>query len=140
MVYATKSDMLKRYEERELVQLTDNADPATGAIVDSVLDNALEDATATIDLYLSGRYDLPLAETPAALVKMACTLAFYQLNEGRTTEEIRQDYEDVLKALSGIASGRIKLNAGGSEPKSAAAIAQVEAPNRVFNRDSLKGF
>lgn len=140
MVYATKADMLKRYEERELIQLTDNIEPYTGEIVDSILDNALTDACAMIDLFLGGRYDLPLAETPPALVNMACTIAFHDLNRRSMTDEIRAAYDDVQKILDKISKGIIPLDAGGSEPKSAAAIAKVNAPDRTFNRDSLKGF
>jgi len=139
MAYATKADMLKRYEEKDIIQLTDNVEPYTGAIVDSVLDNALEDASAMIDLYLH-RYDLPLGDVPPALVNITCIMAYYQLNRTRTTEEMRQDYEDSLKTLEQISSGKIKLDVGGAEPKSAAAIARVDGPNRTFNRDTLKGF
>ena len=139
MAYATKADMLKRYETQELVQLTDNVEPYTGQIVDAVLDQAIADASAKIDLYLH-RYDLPLADVPPALINMACVLAFYNLNRNRTTEEMRQDYEDALKTLEKIADGKIKLDSGGDEPKSAAAIAEVDGPNRTFNRDSLKGW
>lgn len=140
MSYAAKADMLQRYEEKQLIQLTDIVEPWTEAIVDSVLDNALSDASSTIDLYLGGRYDLPLSSTPAALVEMCCTLAFYKLNRGRYDEDLRQDYEDVLKQLEHISSGKMKLDQGGEEPESAAAIAEVDGPNRTFNRDSLKGF
>lgn len=140
MSYATKADMLARYEEQELIQLTDRIQPFTEEIVDSILDQALSDASATIDMYISGRYDLPVGDTPAALVKMACILAYYDLHRGRYTEDLRKDYEDVLKTLSDIAAGKIKLDQGGQEPKSAAAIAQTDGPNRTFNRNSLKGF
>lgn len=139
-MYAAKSDMLERYEELELIQLTDNAEPYTGEIVDSILNNALNDASATIDLYLGGRYDLPLAQTPAALVDLCCTLAFYRLNRGRYTEDLRKDFDDTMRILEQISQGKIKLDQGGDEPKSAAAIAEVDGPNRTFNRDSLKGF
>jgi len=140
MSYADKTDMLERYEEKDLIQLTDFAEPYTGEIVDEVLDKALLDASSTIDLYLGGRYDLPLSSTPPALTNMCCTLAFYRLNRGRYTEDLRQDYDDVIKRLEAISSGKIKIDQGGGEPKSAAAIAKVDGPNRIFNRDSLKGF
>ena len=140
MAYATKADMLKRYEEQELIQLTDNVEPYTGEIVDAILDNALDDASAMIDLYLGSLYDLPLAETPAALVNIACVIAFHGLNRNSMTDEIRAAYEDAEKRLDKITKGIIKLDVGGSEPKSAAAMAKVSAPDRIFNRDTLKGF
>lgn len=140
MPYAIKADMLARYEAADLVQLTDHVQPFTGGIVDAILDNALSDAAATIDLYLGGRYDLPLSSTPAALVDLCCTLAFYRLNRGRYTDDLRKDYDDAIKTLEQISTGKIALDQGGQEPASAAAIAQVDGPNRIFNRESLKGF
>ena len=139
-MYADKAEMLERYEAKELIQLTDFIEPYTDAIVDYVLENALEDASATIDIYIASRYRLPLNDVPPALTEMACVLAFYKLNRGRVTESLRQDYEDVLKRLEGIASGKIRLDIGGDEPQSQAAIAKVDGPNRTFNRDTLKGF
>lgn len=140
MSYATKLDMLARYEEKELIQLSDFIEPYTEQIVDSVLTSALNDASATIDLYIGGRYALPLASVPPSLVDMAAKIAYYNLNRGRYTESIRQDYDDVLRRLEKIASGAIKLFLDNKEPKSAAAIAEVDGPNRVFNSDSLKGY
>lgn len=139
-MYAGKSDMLKRYEAKELIQLTDMAEPATEEIVDSVLENALEDATSTIDMYIGGRYRLPLSAVPKALTDMACVLAYYRLSRGRTNEAMRQDYEDVLKRLESIAAGKIRLDFQGDEPQSQAEIAKVDGPDRIFNRDTMKGF
>lgn len=139
-MYASKAEMQARYEAKDLIQLTDYAEPYTSAIVDAVLDKALADATAQIDLYLGGLYDLPLSPTPVALTNMCCVLAFYRLHRGRYNEDLRKDYEDILHTLEQISQGKIKLDQGGQEPKSAAAIAQVDGPNRIFNRDSMKGF
>lgn len=141
MRYAAKADMLQRYGEKELIQITDRAEPYQDVINDDILNNALDDASAQIDLHLAGRYALPLATVPPALVDMCCTAAWYRLNRGRYTDEMRKDYEDVLQQLENIASGKVKLElGGGTEPQSAAAIAKVSAPDRIFNRDTLKGF
>lgn len=139
-MYTSLSDMQMRYEDSDLIQLTDFEEPYQGIINEAVLNKAILDACAEIDLYLGSRYDLPLAQTPAALVQMASTITFYKLQRGRGSDSDRQDYEDVLKTLKAIASGAIRLDVGGEEPKSAAAIAKVSAPDRIFNRDSLKGF
>jgi len=48
MVYAQPSDMIARYPNRDLVQLT-NEDPTQQAVDDSVLQQALADASAEID-------------------------------------------------------------------------------------------
>lgn len=140
MAYAVKTDMVTRYGEQPLVQLTDKEEPYTYEINDANLNAALDDASATIDLYLGGRYDLPLSDTPSALIDMCCILAFCRLSRGRMDDDTRTDYEDVIRRLEKIAKGDIKLDQGGDEPKSAAAIAKVDGPNRTFNRSRLKGF
>lgn len=139
-MYATKADMIKRYTEADLIQLTDRSEPYTEAIVDSVIDEALEDAAATIDTYIAKRYDLPLASIPKALIIQTCVIAYYNLHQGRYPDETRTAYEDALSYLDKVANGRVVLDVGGSEPKSSAAIAQYEAPDQSFSRDKLKGF
>ena len=66
MRYAETSDLILRYGEPELSILTD----LTGAgVVDTDKCNVvLDDASALIDGYLAGRYPLPLAHVPTALV------------------------------------------------------------------------
>ena len=67
MVYAQPSDMIARYPNRDLVQLT-NEDPTQQVVDDSVLQQALADASAEIDGYLESRFTLPLSDAPAAPV------------------------------------------------------------------------
>jgi phage gp36-like protein len=64
MAYAQPSDMIARYPNRDLVQLT-NEDPTQQVVDDSVLQQALADASAEIDGYLESRFTLPLSDAPA---------------------------------------------------------------------------
>jgi len=139
-MYADKAEMLKRYREDDLIALTDRAEPFTGAIVDAVLEAALEDAAALIDTYISKRYNLPVASVPGALKVQACAIAYYTLHQGRYPEETRKAYEDALSFLQKVADGKVHLDVGGSQPKSAPADARVDGPDQTFNRDTLKGF
>ena len=139
-MYTNITEMLARYEEQKLIELTDFEAPYQDTIIEDVLNKVISDASAEVDLYLGGRYDLPLSQTPAALVDMTCTIVYYRLHRERYTDTLRQEYDDVIKTLEKISMGKIKLNMGGEEPKSAAAIAKVSAPDRIFNRDSLKGW
>ncbi|MAI62414.1 MAG: hypothetical protein CBB87_08055 [Micavibrio sp. TMED27] len=139
-MYATKVEMLQRYQENELIQLTDNIEPYTYQINDDVLNTALADATAEINLHVSGRYKLPLNPTPDALENICCVIAFYKLNRRGNTDAERQDYEDALKFLRSIAEGKTLLDQGGQEPKSAAANVDYDDSERFFSRNSLKGF
>ncbi len=138
MVYATKQDMLDRYDEYKLVELTDRAEPATGEINDAVLVKFLADASEIINSYISARHKLPLAPVPGVLVSHACIIAFYKLHRGHYAEETRTDYLDTIRFLENISKGLIQLDAGGTEPSSAAADARVEGPERIFSRDSMK--
>ncbi len=52
-MYCTAEDMIKRFEHDEIVKLTDK-DGTAGEIVVPVLEQAISDATATVNGYLSG--------------------------------------------------------------------------------------
>ena len=67
MAYATQSDLVDKFGELELIQLTDFDTPAAGGIVASRVDAALARASGVVDSYLAARYQLPLAEVPPAI-------------------------------------------------------------------------
>ena len=139
-MYATKSDMEQRYTGADLIQLTDRVEPYTNAIVDSVIDGALDDASALVDSYIAKRYDLPIASIPKALILQTCAIAFYKLHQGRYPDEVRKDYEDAISFLNKVSAGKIVLDVGGVEPLSTPADARVKSPEQKFSRESLKGF
>lgn len=140
MTYAAKQDMIDRYGEQPLIELTDRETPLTGAIVDDVLDRALFDADALIDSYIARRYDLPLAATPGVLIQHAAAIAYHSLHRGRYPEEVRTAFEDAMKFLTALSSGAAVLDVGGDEPQSAPADARVEGPERIFSREEMKGW
>ncbi len=137
-MYATKQDMLDRYDEYKLVELTDRAEPTTGEINDAVLAKFLSDASETINSYIAARHKLPLAVVPGVLIGHACIIAFYKLHRGMYPEEIRTDYLDTIRFLENVSRGHIQLDAGGTEPASAEADARVEGPDRTFSRETMK--
>lgn len=140
MTYAIKQDMIDRYGEEPLVELTDRTAAPTGAIDDVILARALSDADAQINSYVGARYALPLSPTPDIIVRHACVIAYYVLHRGRYTDETRREYDDVLKFLTAVSKGDAVLDAAGTTPPSAAADASVIGPERIFSRESLKGY
>ena len=141
MPYITKTQLEERYGERMLIQLTDRAQPATGARDDTVLDRAIADADAVIDGYLMARYDLPLASVPALLVDLSGAIAIYKLHRAVVPDKIRMDHDDAMKRLADIATGRIRLSVGGVEPESGTAgEVRTNAPERPFTTETLKGY
>ncbi|MEY9358955.1 phage gp36-like protein [Bradyrhizobium yuanmingense] len=141
MTYATQAELVERFGETMLIDLTDRADPPAGAIDAGVVADALTDTDAMIDGYLLGRYLLPLAATPTLLKDLAKAIAIYKLHRDAVSDKIRSDYEDALKTLRLIASGDIRLNVAGVEPASSGAngVRTTDRP-RDFTPDNLKGF
>ena len=140
MTYATKQNMIDRYAEQLLIELTDRVDPALNVINDTVLNGALADADALINSFIGRRYDLPLASTPPVLTQPAAAITFYTLHRGRHSDETRKAFEDAMAFLADLSSGKAVLDVGGTEPQSAPAQAVSDASDRTFTRDKLKGF
>lgn len=109
MPYATQAQMVDRFGEPELIQLTDRAG-ITGAIVGAVLDAALLDADEEIDSYLRSVRTLPLmAPIPERLVRVACDLARYHLYDDHAPEGVRTRYQDGIRWLRDVAVGKASL-------------------------------
>ena len=108
-VYAVRQDMIDRFGEPEIRQLTDRLDPPAGAIDDTVLNEALDDADGLVDSYLAGRYALPLASVPKILKRYACDIARAFLWKDSAGETVHRAYEDAVKFLRAVAAGTASL-------------------------------
>lgn len=130
MPYVTQQQLVDRFGEEELIQLTDRAN--TGTIDAAVLNQAISDAGSEIDGYLAGRYQLPLATVPSILALYCGDIARYRLYDDVAREEVRKRYDDAIEFLRLVAKGTVRL--GADEPASAGG-AQMETGGRVFGRD-----
>jgi phage gp36-like protein len=144
MSYAIANDMIARYPNRDLVQLT-NEDPTATIVNSTVLEQALNDASAEIDGYLEGRFALPMSQPPAVLSRLACDIAMYRLQSLRPLHDLadaRKRYEDAIGFLLEAAKGTVTLGLSSSneEPATGSGATTVEGPERVFDRNKLKGF
>lgn len=141
MPYATQQDMVDRFAQTELVQLTNPDNPAATTVNATVLGQALADADAAIDGYLQSRYTLPLAVVPKVILRYACDIARYFLYDDRATEQVEKRYNDAIKFLEQVAKGAITLglSATGAQPAEAGG-AQMESDTPVFQREDSKGF
>ncbi|MES8308143.1 DUF1320 domain-containing protein [Cutibacterium acnes] len=138
-MYATLQDLVDRFGETELVQLSDRA--ATGAIDPAVVARKLADAAAEIDSYLVGRYTLPLTPVPTVLARLACDIARYHLYDDRATEQVTQRYRDAIRFLEQVAKGAVQLGVvPDGTPAVPSAAPEFDAPLRVFDRTSLRDF
>ncbi|WP_241085737.1 gp436 family protein [Candidatus Vondammii sp. HM_W22] len=137
MPYATTQDLIDRFGEEELIQLTDRT--GAGVIDTAVLDRTVADGE--IDGYLSGRYALPLAEVPPVLVRVACDITRYHLYDDVPHSQVRTRYEDARRLLASISTGKVQLGlptSAGVEPITGSP--EVDAPERIFTGNSLEDF
>ncbi len=144
MSYATPQDIINRYPNRDLVQLT-NEDPTVTTINTTVLQQALDDASAEIDGYLDGRFALPLTDVPQILNRLACDVAIYRLQSLRPIHDLadaRRRYDDALAMLTRVAAGEMTLGVAsdGQETSIAQNAERVTGPRRVFTRKTMRGF
>jgi phage gp36-like protein len=113
MNYISEADIIALYGEPALLDaLADpDADRATA------VPKAIKAASDEIDGYLSARYRLPLASTPAVLMRPAIDITLYILvsSHTRQAEEHRVRYDDAIAFLKLLASGKGGL--GADEPR-----------------------
>lgn len=143
MTYATQAQLTDLYGAQRLIELTDRAEPAAGAIDTEVLSQALVDADALIDSYVAARYVVPVDPAPAVLTRKAAEIAYYNLHIEAAPDAVRDSYRDAIKWLQAIASGNAVLPAASGQaagPAAASDTVNVSGPDRVFSRTDLAGF
>ncbi|CDP54066.1 Phage protein [Devosia sp. DBB001] len=141
MAYCTLEQLIDRYGNQFLVDATDREGAATGEINLPTIDRAIADADALIDGYLAARYSLPIATTPELVRELSLTISAYKAHSQVTSEKIRKDYEDAIKALLQISRGDIRLNIDGAEPSTAGAtLIKTNNPERPMTAESMKGY
>ena len=131
MTYATQQDLIDRFGETELVQLSNRAG---GATVDAtVVDRALADADAEIDSYLAARYTLPLSPVPEVVARLAADMARFYLFDDRATEQVSKRYDNAVKLLRSIASGAASIGVDSADAQPAIdGGPSADANDRVF--------
>lgn len=141
-MYCAADDMKSRFSEDELIQLTDK-DGSVGAVVPQVLERAIQDASATIDGYIGGRYTLPLSSVPLILNRLCCDVARYFLYDDQLGEEhqVTKRYQSAIKYLEQVGNGKVQLgiNTKNQRPQTTA-TAVMQSSGSVFGRDNSKGF
>lgn len=140
MPYASAVQMVARFGEQELIQLSD---PEAQALNEDVIEEALKDASGVMDSYLAKRYPLPLATIPAVLVDCCADLALYRLMRLRrqgAVEDAKERADAAIAWLKDLASGKAILQ----ELEAPAAIpggqVRLTCSPRLFSREGLRGF
>jgi len=135
MSYCTLQDLIARYSEQEMLQLTDR--DRDGVADAAFIAGVITDVDAQIDAHLAGRYALPLSQTPRVLVRIACELAREALAlangarlDDRTPE--RSSANAARTMLRDIAKGTISI--GTPVPAPSTGSVEMTSGGRVFGR------
>lgn len=112
MIYASRATIITVYGQDFLTNLT----PRDAADADASVDQALAQASAEIDGWLSARYKVPLASQPKSLERPCIDIAAYILANSHTrlTVTIEDRYKHAVDFLKAIGAGRAGL--GEAEP------------------------
>ena len=133
-MYATLQDMQSRFGI-DLLRVA--AVPGTDTPDEAVITQALADASSLIDGYLAGRYPLPLAHVPTALVPICCDTARHRLYGEQSPEQIGKRYDAALSFLKSVGKGELALAlAADGEQLESQNLAELQSDGRVFGRQS----
>ncbi len=114
-----------------------------------IIKNTIIDASAEIDGYLNKRYSTPLSAVPNVISKICKDIALYNLflrigiRQGSPEESYYNQYKQDIKYLENVAKGLIDIginNQNSSNTYSSNGVFKVASNNRVFSRNSLRGF
>ena len=146
MPYCIPTDIEGVLTETELIQLTDDNIPPY-QVQASVVAVAIAASGELIDGYISSRYQLPLTNCPAMLKDICVDISVYKLCMRRkkrgVAETVQKAYDNALKLLNGISTGRIQLgttSAGVPAQTTVTDTVQVATTDRVFGPGSLEDY
>ena len=122
MPYATISDLVSRFGEDELVQLTDRSTPPSRTIDAVVAVAALHSAAAEADTYLAVRYGTPVSPVPAMLTDAVCALARERLCVSGVPELVKEAAARARSWMKDLAQGRAAIEATGPSTASGDAV------------------
>jgi len=134
-MYCTLVDLIAAFGEQEIRQLSDRNRPQTGAIVLEVVAEAINDASAEINMYLEGRGLLPLKTVPETLRRICCDIARYYLYQNpRDDTPVVTRYRQRVRQLEGVANGKLSLglDSAGEVPKPEDTV-MFEPGRNMFN-------
>ena len=141
MAYCTQDDLEHALPEGNLIALTD--DEGAGTVDADRVAEAIASADAEIDGYCAVRYTVPFTTAPALIKKCSVDIAVYNLYS-RTMETIPDTraarYKDALRILERIADGIIELPPDTTAAGDTGGVSSITAGDRLFTRDTMKGF
>lgn len=142
MAYLVPADLVTRFGAAQLILIADRDND--GQADTPVLERAIADAGAMVDLFVRGRYGVPLSPVDPAIAVIVGDLARRLLYGDATQvpESVLEADKAARRQLELIARGEVQLisaPASASEPAGALEVETAgEAP--FFTHDNLKGW
>jgi phage gp36-like protein len=131
MTYCTVDDLVSAYGQDDIAQLTNRANVIATDVDPVVAGTAIGKAEAEINMYLEGRYPLPLPTVPLILTQIAVDISyFYLYTKIGDDHPAALGYARRVKMLAGIGAGRLSLGLDASSNVSAPADTVQIAPGR----------
>lgn len=137
--FATIDAMRARFEELDLIQLTDV--DGTGVMDEARVEEKLASADALIIGYIAARYrEVPALAGNKILSDAACDYAFSLLWKTDIPKWVEDRRKMAIDTLTKIAAGTIKLDQGIEEAQARPDAILVSGPPRRLTRDTLGGY
>ncbi|MCF6246916.1 MAG: DUF1320 domain-containing protein [Desulfobacula sp.] len=141
MTYCTLDDIFGGIDEEDVIAYTDDFE--SGIVNIDNVNKAITGADALINSYIAKRYSVPVDPVTDMIKDLAVDIAIYKICSRRSAapEERRDKYEDAVRYLKEIASGKAILPEAAAAPSdSSDHTVSISSNSRVFSRDSMKGF
>lgn len=132
-MYASLSDLERRFGNEELAQLSDRSAPPSGVVDPTVVDEAIETASSEIDSYIQLVYPRPLTVVPPRLVNLCCDIARYYLYTHAAPEIVVERYKAAVAFLQRVAAGDATIGLPNRAPDEHDLV-QLSTGRRVFAR------
>lgn len=127
MAYATPTDFINIFGERETLEITNLDSPSAVLPNLTILTKELAMADAEIDTYLSVNYTVPVAPVSPILTRVSCVIARKLLDRYRRRDDVQNDYKEAIEWLKLLAARKVGL----TDPTGKPVATDVNGKNSV---------
>ena len=149
-ICATIEDLKQLYSLSAINMLADSSPNGSIELDYTLLERGLINASSEINLYIGNRYNLPLlSPIPYSIREWWCVICVYKRSteKDKLTEERRLRYEDVIKSLKDISTGKLSIpnikdsetDTGDGGNNVSSDDSDFEAQPRIFTRQKMRG-
>lgn len=140
-MYCSSSDLSTRLTAAQVVALAD--DDGDGVADTSVVDAAITDADAEIDVWLAPRYQVPFTTAPAFIASASATLAaerLFRRHRDTPPEALQASIDETRAMLERISKGQADLPEDDEAVGRARSDSTTRDTDATLDADALDGF